>query len=466
MKTHKALSTLSKKLMVTRNSWQRFRAFKVGFFVVILASTLSHANSHIIDPGLILGKSYLESVQSEIHNIDTLRLEEMIGSVKGLVLIDIREAAEIPQSGGTIDAPRVHNVSRGWLEFRVPERVPNRDTPIVVFCNLNLRSPLAVKRLMDMGYTNVSNYADGFPAWRDGGYPVTQDTANANMLFQSPVQVSDNVWSAIGATAPPTYENSGHNNNLSFIVTTEGVVVVNAGDNYLLAQSLHEEIKKITNQPVKFVILENGQGHAMLGSNYWQQQGAQIIAHTDTLLEIENNGENSLAIMIQGRRDKSMGTKLVVPDIAFDEKYVIELGGERIEVIHLGPAHSPGDISVWLPNQKIVIAGDIAFHQRLLPIMEHTDTEGWITTWDSFIALGAEKVIPGHGEPTNYEEVTLYTVDYLKYMRSEIKRLIDEGGELQDAYTIDQSGFNHLDTFFELTRQNAGRIFREMEFDF
>ena len=427
---------------------------------------LSFCSAALSDSELIQGDAYLDEIQLQINNINTPQLQKMIEAVPGLVLLDIREAVEIPQSGGTIDVPRVHNVSRGWLEFRVPERVPDKDTPIVVFCNLNLRSPLAAKRLMDMGYTNVSNYEDGFPAWRDAGYPVTNDTAPQNMLFKAPVQVSDNVWSAIGATAPPSYENSGHNNNLSFIVTDQGVVVINAGDNYLLAQSLHGEIRSITDQPVKYVILENGQGHAMLGSNYWQEQGAEIVAHKDTVTEIQETGSNRLANMIEGRRDKSMNTRLVEPDIVFEDKYVIELGEERIEALYLGPAHSPGDISVWLPRQKLVIAGDIAFHERLLPVMEHTDTAGWIESWEPFEALGATKVIPGHGGPTEYGQVRKYTLDYLIHMRAEVSRLIEEGGDLQDAYQIDQSDYNHLDTFFELARQNAGRIFREMEFDF
>ena len=67
-------------------------------------------------------------------------------------------------------------------------------------------------------------------------------------LYQKPVEVIPHVWSAIGATAPPTYENTGHNNNLSFIITTEGVVVVNAGAAYVLAEALHAEIKAITDQ--------------------------------------------------------------------------------------------------------------------------------------------------------------------------------------------------------------------------
>jgi hypothetical protein len=118
---------------------------------------------------------------------------------------------------------------------------------------------------------NASNYADGFFVWRDANLPVdAPDYATSYMLFKLPQQATKNVWSAIGATAPPSYKNSGHNNNLSFIITEDGVVVMNASDNSLLAKALHEEIKKITNQPVKYVVLENTQGHTMSGSNYWQ----------------------------------------------------------------------------------------------------------------------------------------------------------------------------------------------------
>lgn len=62
-------------------------------------------------------------------------------------------------------------------------------------------------------------------------------------------------------------------------------------------------------------------------------------------------------------------------------------------------------------------------------------------------------------------EVTKYTRDYLVYMRSRIRELIAAGGELMDAYDVDQSAYAHLDTFRELAKRNADAIFREMEFD-
>ncbi|MDH3375717.1 MAG: MBL fold metallo-hydrolase [Gammaproteobacteria bacterium] len=292
------------------------------------------------------------------------------------------------------------------------------------------------------------------------------DKAPDSMLYDKPQKVIDGVWSAIGATAPRTYENSGHNNNLSFVITSDGVLVVNAGDSYLLAKALHDEIKKITDQPVKYVALENGQGHAMLGSGYWREQGVPVIAHEDAAHEVEENAFAILDATKRGLKDKAEGTEVVMPDKTFKDKMVIEMGGERIELLFLGPAHSPGDIMVWLPQKRLVISGDMAFHQRLLPIFEETDTAAWLETWEKFAALGAEIVIPGHGEPTDMGEVTRYTKDYLVDLRQKVAEVIDNGGSLTEAYEVDQSAYAHLPTFEFLAKRNAGRVFQRMEFEF
>lgn len=286
-----------------------------------------------------------------------------------------------------------------------------------------------------------------------------------SLLYSPPVEVIPHVWSAIGATAPPTYENAGHNNNLSFIVTGDGVVVVNGSGSYLLAKALHDEIRRITDQPVKLVIDENGQGHAMLGNCYWAEQGVPILAHEDAAAEFDEYG----AQIIEGARtrlkERADGTCLRGPDETFSDRQVIEMGDFTIEVLYLGPAHSPGDTQVWLPEQKLVIAGDMAFHERLLPIFDHTDTAGWVETWPLFEALGATYVIPGHGHPTNYAQVRRYTHDYLVYLRSRIGEVIDAGKGLEDSYYVDQSPYAHLHTFDELATRNAGRVFEAMEFE-
>lgn len=292
------------------------------------------------------------------------------------------------------------------------------------------------------------------------------DQYPGSALYSPPVEFIPGVFSASGATAPPTYENSGHNNNLSFIITGEGVVVVNGGGAYVLARALHDEIKALTDEPVVLVINENGQGHAMLGNSYWIAQNIPIIAHEDAAAEFEARGFRILEAMQQLNRDKAEGTFLQGPTETFRDEYITELGNFRIEVRYLGPSHSAGDVVVWLPNQDLVIAGDMAFHERMLPIFEDTYVLDWLETWDTaFEPLGATYVIPGHGHPTNMDQVRRYTKGYLEYLRAKIGELIDNGGGLAEAYYVDQTPYTHLDTFEELATKNAGRVYEQMEFE-
>ena len=235
-------------------------------------------------------------------------------------------------------------------------------------------------------------------------------------------RVNDFVFSAIGAANAPSYENAGHNNNLSFVITSEGVLVVNGGDNYLLAKALHNSIADVTDQPVRLVVNENGQGHAFLGNSYWSELGVPVIAHDSAREEIRSHGEAILRTMQKRNREKALGTFVVVPEHTFSEKKSIVMGNTKIELLSFGAAHSPGDISVWLPDYKIIIAGDIAFHERLLAIFPDTDVAEWIKSFDRMIALAV-------------------------------------------AYAIDQSDYAHLNTFEELAVKNAGRLFQTLEME-
>lgn len=422
-------------------------------FLMLVSSALSAAPN-------------LEKVRAAISNIDTAALKAELAKNENLVLIDVRTVRETNIVGGFIKGKRSMIIPRGWLEFRIEDAVKDKSAPIVVYCGTNRRSPLAAQTLMRMGYTNVRNYADGYPGWLKAGLPITtRDAAPNSFLYSKPIKVADRVWSAIGETSPSTYQNGGHNNNLSFVIGDDAVMVFNGGGSFLLAHALHDEIKKITDKPVKYLVYENGQGHASLGGSYWKQLGVQIISHEDAAHEIKERKNGILASAQARLKDKFFGTDMIEPDVTFSDKKVIDLGGIKVTLLTLGPAHSPGDIMAWLPSLKLAITGDLAFHQRLLPVFEDTQTGEWVKTWDKFEALQAKIVIPGHGSPTNMAEVTKYTKDYLVFMRAKIGKIIEDGGELGDAYKIDQSAYEHLDTYEFLALRNAARIFQAMEFE-
>ncbi|WP_428087158.1 MBL fold metallo-hydrolase [Candidatus Thioglobus sp.] len=435
--------------------------FKIFLTFAFVLSTLNaQAETDIID-----GNNMLESINKQIININTQELNKILDENPDAVLIDVRSPFELKQTG-TIKRGQNVNIVRGWLEFQIADYVDSKDTPIIVYCGRNLRSPLAAKTLENMGYTNVKNYADGFITWKEKLFPVkTSDHEPNNILYQLPKEVVKNVYSAIGATQQGTYENSNHNNNLSFIVTTKGVLVFNAGGSYLVAKALHKQIKKITDQPVKYVVLENSQGHAILGSNYWKEQGAIIIAHVEADKEIKDRGDDIYARALSVQKDKLIGTEVVNPDLTFKEKLSLPMGGTKIELMHIGASHSPDDIQLWMPQQKLLISGDTAFNERMLPIFPHTNIAAWIKTWDKVEALNPKIIIPGHGSPTDLATVTKFTKDYLSYMHTEIEKILDEDGGLYEAYKIDQSMFRDYGTYRQLHRQNAERIFQQMEFE-
>lgn len=299
-------------------------------------------------------------------------------------------------------------------------------------------------------------------------FAVTPDDKyKESLLYDKPVKVAEDVYSAIGQLKFYTYENAGHNNNLSFVIGEQSVLVVNGSSTYLLAKALHDEIKKLTDKPVKYVVDENGQSHAALGNNYWREQGAMVIAHVDAEEEIQEHGFRGLEMLRETLKERIEGTELTEIDQTFEESMTLDLGGITAELLHLGPAHSKGDISVVIPERNVMIAGDIAFHQRMLPVFPETNTAEWIETWvNEFTPLAKDMIIvPGHGEPTNFAEVDQYTRGYLEYVRGKIGELIDEGGTLDDAYKIDQTPYLHLETADELAGKNAGRIFEAMEWE-
>ena len=436
------------------------------YFLIVLLSIFSFSNAYAEnDDEIVDVMQTLEAVNKRIVNINTDELNKILDTDPSVVLIDVRSPFELKHTG-TIARGQNVNIVRGWLEFQIGDHAKSKDTPIIVYCGRNLRSPLAAKTLENMGYTNVKNYADGFFVWKEEMNPVKiSDYEPDSILYRLPEEIAPGVYSAIGATQPYTYENSNHNNNLSFIVTTDGVLVFNAGGSYLVAKAMHEEIKKVTDQKVKYVVLENSQGHAILGSNYWKEQGAIIIAHVEADKEIRHRGEDIYARTLRVQKEKIIGTKVVFPDLTFKEKMPISMGNTQIELMHIGASHSPDDIQLWLPQQKILISGDTAFNERMLPIFSHTNAAAWIETWDKIEALEPALIIPGHGEPTDLATITKFTKDYLVYMRTEVEKVIDDDGGLYEAYNIDQSMFRNRGTFRELHKQNAERIFKQMEFE-
>ena len=123
-------------------------------------------------PGLTrTAQALLDAANARVPQIDTAGLLAQLKARPETVVLDVRTPAEVDDSGH-IAAPRFINISRGLLEFRIEAAVPDKRTPIVVYCGVSQRSPLAADTLIKLGYTNVRNYRDGFVSWKRAGLPI------------------------------------------------------------------------------------------------------------------------------------------------------------------------------------------------------------------------------------------------------------------------------------------------------
>lgn len=428
-------------------------------FIVFLFLAFLSFNSD----AAVSGEELLRKVNNSIQNINTAQLQKQLKNKPNTVLIDVRTQFEVRQLG-TIGVYQNRNIPRGWIEFRIEEEVLSLDTPIVVYCGTNVRSPMAAKTLMDMGYTNVKNYSDTYFDWQKQGLNVSISSIDIDsLLYRKPKKVIDRVYTAIGATQPSTYENSGHNNNLSFIIADDAVVVFNGGGSYLLAQAMHAEIKKITSLPVKYVVYENAQGHAILGGSYWKEQDAIIVGHELTPEIIEHSKDEIVERAKNNLKDKYFNSHIVMPDVTFKRSLKLDVKGINVVLNHFGHAHSPDDIQLLLPDENFMIGGDFTFNERMLPILDHTDIYKWLENWEKLETLNPEIIIPGHGDVTDLATVRYFTKDYLAFMLEQVSAIVDEGG-INDAYKIDQSAYSDWATFRELAQRNSAQVFRWLEF--
>lgn len=289
-------------------------------------------------------------------------------------------------------------------------------------------------------------------------------SAQAAELTLNPIRIAPDVYAVIGDLGAQTYENDGLNNNLGFIVSGEGVLVINSGPSIRVAKALHAAIRKITPQPVKWVVNVNSQNHQWLGNGYFKSVGAKILAHKETDRVMRDVGETQIADNKTLLKEKVAGTTLTYPDELVDDKREIKLGSTVVQLLHFGHAHTPGDMVVWLPQQKIIYTGDIVYTERMLGVLAISHSGNWVQVFDKLAQLDPKTVIPGHGHPTNLEQARKETRDYLVYLRTEVRKFIDKGEMQHDAENkIDQSRFKYLANYELLARRNAGQIYLEME---
>lgn len=110
----------------------------------------------------------VREAKAAINEVSIDEVKKMIDNKENIILLDVRDSEEYE----TGHIPGAINISRGSLDFKVHLIIPDKNTKIIVYCGLDLRSPLATKSLNDLGYKKAVNMIGGLKAWKEAGYPV------------------------------------------------------------------------------------------------------------------------------------------------------------------------------------------------------------------------------------------------------------------------------------------------------
>jgi glyoxylase-like metal-dependent hydrolase (beta-lactamase superfamily II) len=279
-------------------------------------------------------------------------------------------------------------------------------------------------------------------------------------------QVTDNVYAIVGDLGNRSAENLGNNATFGFVVTAEGVVLIDPGGSERGAKAIDKLIRATTDQPVVAVINTGGQDHRWLGNDYFRRQGARIIASEAAVADQRKRAQDQF-IMLDNLvgKDLMQGTRAAHADETFAEKTDIMLGGTLIEVRHAGTAHTPGDSFVWLPAQRVMFTGDIVYTERMAGMIPQSSSRNWIEVFDLMAAREPQHLVPGHGGVTTLERARRDTRDYLVFLRTEVAEFIDAGGDLSEIGGIDQSDWTYLLNHELLAGRNAHQVFTEMEWE-
>ena len=216
--------------------------------------------------------------------------------------------------------------------------------------------------------------------------------------------------SAIAQQAPPPlsvkqlkpdvyWTQGGAGSNTGILIGKTGVIVIDAGTSADSAKERLAEIAKLTPKPITHVILTHSDGDHVNGVAGFPAS-VTIIAH-------EGNKKEQQAALAAGGRGAPPADRLP-SQVVTKNKDAVTIDGVKLELLHWSPAHTSGDLVVYLPDQKIVFAGDITTGAAyvvqtnrpnpLIHAEKAGSSEGWIMTVKGMLALNADQFVPGHGD--------------------------------------------------------------------
>jgi cyclase len=232
--------------------------------------------------------------------------------------------------------------------------------------------------------------------------------------------------------------------NAGLIVGQEEAVLVDTFFDLKTTRDLLDGVREVTDVPIATLVNTHHNGDHCWGNQL--VEGATIVGHANCREELVSGASPAfIAGMLQAEGDGGAvgyfkrafgsfdfsGIEVTPPTVTFEDALTLHLDGRPLHLLHFGPAHTLGDIAVWVPDERVLFCGDLLFLGST-PLVWEGSLTNWIVAVDSLLALEPEVVVPGHG-PTCGPEGLREMQGYLQHVVSEGARLREEGLPVLEA---------------------------------
>jgi glyoxylase-like metal-dependent hydrolase (beta-lactamase superfamily II) len=255
--------------------------------------------------------------------------------------------------------------------------------------------------------------------------------------------------------------------NAGFVITRAGVVVIDALASPQQGRLLLQAIRRITQQPIKWLVLTHHHPDHHFGAVVFRRLGAKIIAHPDRRVLASDAGEDALMadwVRVVGL-DAMRGFEFADrPDRPVTTADSLKIGERTLLISHPGVAHSAGDLMVWLPHERVLFAGDLLIEDGVTMVVDGS-SGGLLKALAVIDSLEPLIVVPGHGAiPRRPSALVARTRSYITGLRADMRSALEHGVPMGRALgTLPPADQSRPVSLNSRRRRNAVRVYLEEE---
>lgn len=275
-----------------------------------------------------------------------------------------------------------------------PHRHRRRRPSVPAAQPVRARSTLPVRRALRplLAALPLLALLAGAPAGRAADGVAAAGTADPPLALENP---APGLYLHYGAQAAPDANNRGDIANSGIVVGSRCAAVIDSGGSAAVGRALLAALRQHTALPVCWVISTHGHPDHVFGHAAFKGEPAEFVGHARLAEALRRRGPNYLAALQRELGAAAAGSELVLPTRTVERELQLDLGGRVLRLRAWPTAHTDQDLTVFDEASGTLFAGDLLFVGHL-PVVDGS-LRGWLTVMDELRALGAARVLPGHG---------------------------------------------------------------------